>query len=271
MRCRCSFSRRSIWPWALSARSTGEAGSGRARPGRRGIGDARARSCRGSCSMPPSRRTSRRCSWTSSRPRSSSSSRTCRCSRKRAGLRCSSRRARRGRDHLALKGQRIALDQEASGISAVVRERTALAVYDAERSTVVNRRLNEIARAKSCVFVPVRAGEAVIGVVFGAVRQSRVFGEDELTRMQALVSEAGPALERSRATVALADALERERLISRISSSFARAGMSTRCCRSCSGRLVRRSAPPAASSGSARRATGRSRGMECRRGRADRR
>ena len=123
----------------------------------------------------------------------------------------------RGRDHLALKGQRIALDREASGINAVVRERTALAVYDAERSTVVNRRLNEIARAKSCVFVPVRAGEAVIGVVFGAVRQSRVFGEDELTRMQALVSEAGPALERSRATVALADALERERLISHIS------------------------------------------------------
>jgi PAS domain S-box-containing protein len=122
-----------------------------------------------------------------------------------------------GEDHTGLVGQRIALDREPSGIRAAVREGTAFTVYDAEHSAVVNQRLNAIAKAKSCVFVPVRAGNEVIGVVFGAVRRPRVFDEDELGRMQAFASEAGLALERSRATIALADALERERLISHIS------------------------------------------------------
>ena len=122
-----------------------------------------------------------------------------------------------GEDYAALVGQRIALDREPSGINTAAREGTAFTVYDAEHSPVVNRRLNAIAKVKSCVFVPVRAGDEVIGVVFGAVRHPRVFDEDELTRMQALVSEAGLALERSRTTIALADALEREQLITRIS------------------------------------------------------
>ena len=65
--------------------------------------------------------------------------------------------------------------------------------------------------------MPVRAADEVIGVVFGAVRRPRVFDEEELGRMQAFVSEGGLALERSRATIALADALERERLISHVS------------------------------------------------------
>ena len=123
----------------------------------------------------------------------------------------------RGKDHTGLVGKRIALDREPSGINAAVREGTAFAVYDAEHSAVVNQRLNAIAKAKSCVFVPVRAGDDVIGVVFGAVRSPRVFDAEELVRMQAFVSEGGLALERSRATIALADALERERLISHIS------------------------------------------------------
>jgi PAS domain S-box-containing protein len=123
----------------------------------------------------------------------------------------------RGMDHAALVGQRIALDREPSGINAAAREGTAFTVYDAEHSPVVNQRLNAIAKVKSCVFVPVRAGNEVIGVVFGAVRRPRLFDEDELARMQALVSEGGLALARSRATVALADALEHERLISHIS------------------------------------------------------
>ena len=57
----------------------------------------------------------------------------------------------------------------------------------------------------------------MIGVVFGAVRRPRVFEDDELARMQAFASEAGLALERSRATAALGEALERERLIAQIS------------------------------------------------------
>jgi PAS domain S-box-containing protein len=122
-----------------------------------------------------------------------------------------------GKDHTGLVGKRIALNREPSGINAAVREGTAFTVYDAEHSAVVNQRLNAIAKAKSCVFVPVRARDEVVGVVFGAVRRPRVFDADELGRMQAFVSEAGLALERSRATIALADALERERLISHIS------------------------------------------------------
>ena len=123
----------------------------------------------------------------------------------------------RGRDHTGLVGKRLALDREASGINTAMREGTAFTVYDAEHSAVVNQRLNAVAKAKSCVYVPVRVGEEVIAVVFGAVRRPRVFDEEELGRMQAFVSEAGLALERSRATIALADALERERLISHVS------------------------------------------------------
>ncbi|MGZ8782454.1 MAG: GAF domain-containing protein, partial [Gaiellaceae bacterium] len=60
------------------------------------------------------------------------------------------------------------------------------------------------------------AGE-VIGVVIVGVRTPRVFDEDELARMRALAAEAGPALDRNRTTRALGEALERERLIARIS------------------------------------------------------
>ena len=122
-----------------------------------------------------------------------------------------------GKDNIGLVGKRVALDREPSGINAAVREGRAFTVYDAEHSAVVNQRLNAIAKAKSCVYVPVRAADEVIGVVFGAVRSPRVFDEEELGRMQAFVSEGGLALERSRATIALADALERERLISHVS------------------------------------------------------
>ena len=40
----------------------------------------------------------------------------------------------RGRDHTGLVGKRLALDREASGINTAMREGTAFAVYDAERS-----------------------------------------------------------------------------------------------------------------------------------------
>ena len=122
-----------------------------------------------------------------------------------------------GSDHEELLGQRVALDREPSGINAAVREGSAFAVYDAAHSSVVNQRLNAIARVKSCVYIPVRANQDVVGVVFGAVRHPRVFEDDELARMQAFANKAGLALQRSRATVALGDALEREQLISRVS------------------------------------------------------
>ena len=122
-----------------------------------------------------------------------------------------------GRDNPILLGQTIALDREPSGINTVLREGAPFAVYDAERSRVVNQRLNELVKVKSCAYVPVRTGEEVIGVVFGGVRRPRVFDEDVLGRMQAVASEAGAALDRTRTTRALGEALERERLIGRIS------------------------------------------------------
>ena len=57
----------------------------------------------------------------------------------------------------------------------------------------------------------------MIGVVFAAVRRPRLFDLDELVLMETLASEAGLALERTRSADAVADALERERLIARIS------------------------------------------------------
>ena len=115
------------------------------------------------------------------------------------------RRARpRARQRDAHGGEVIDLDRETSGISTAVREAAAFAVFDAEASPIVNKRLNEIARVKSCAFVPMIAGDEVIGVVFAAVRKPRVFAEDELALMQSFAAEAGLALERVRAAAALA-------------------------------------------------------------------
>jgi PAS domain S-box-containing protein len=122
-----------------------------------------------------------------------------------------------GRDNERLVGQELDLEQEASGVSTATREGTAFAVFDAESSPIVNQRLNQIARIKSCAFVPMLAGGQVVGVVFGGVRQPRLFGDDELAQMQALAAEAGLALGKTRASAALAEALERERLVAHIS------------------------------------------------------
>ena len=122
-----------------------------------------------------------------------------------------------GRDNESLIGQELDLEHEPSGISTATREGVAFAVFDAESSSTVNQRLNQIAPVKSCAFVPMLAGGEVVGVVFAAVRSPRLFGDDELAQMQTLSAEAGLALARTRASAALAEALERERLIAHIS------------------------------------------------------
>ena len=86
-----------------------------------------------------------------------------------------------------------------------MREGAAFAVYDAESSPIVNQRLNQIARVKSCAFVPMRAGDEVIGVVFAAVRQPRVFVDEELALMQTLAAEAGPRARAHARAAALAE------------------------------------------------------------------
>ena len=122
-----------------------------------------------------------------------------------------------GRDSERLVGQELDLEHEPSGISTARREGASFAVFDAESSPIVSQRMNQIARVKSCAFIPMLAGGEVVGVVIAAVRRPRLFEDDELAQMQMLAAEAGLALARTRASAALAEALERERLIAHIS------------------------------------------------------
>ena len=122
-----------------------------------------------------------------------------------------------GAEHEGLIGQTVSLEDEASGVGTVVREAVGFPVYDAASSPIVNKRLLELAPVKSCAFVPMRARDRVIGVVFAGVQKPRLFEQAELALMQTLAAEAGLALERVRSRDELGDALERERVIARIS------------------------------------------------------
>lgn len=126
----------------------------------------------------------------------------------------------RRRENDRLVGQVVDLKNELSGISTVVRDGVAFAVFDVDASPIVNKRLNAIAQVKSCAFVPVFASDRVIGVVFAGVRRPRLFTEEELAHMQGFASEAGLALARARSARQLGEALDRERLVSRISLEF---------------------------------------------------
>ena len=121
-----------------------------------------------------------------------------------------------GRDIDPLAGQVIELGGEVSGVGTALREGRPFAVFDVASSPIVSRRLNEIARVTSCAFVPVISAETVVGVVFAGVRRPRLFSEEELALMQSFAFEAGLALVRVRAALELGEALERERLVSRI-------------------------------------------------------
>jgi PAS domain S-box-containing protein len=114
---------------------------------------------------------------------------------------------------------RIDLDNEPSGVGTAVFEASAFAVYDAPASKIVSRRLAEATGAKSVAFVPLVAEERVIAVlVVGSVSKPRAFASEELTLLQAIAAEAALALDRTRSSTALAEALERERFVARISA-----------------------------------------------------
>jgi PAS domain S-box-containing protein len=114
---------------------------------------------------------------------------------------------------------RIDLDNEPSGVGTAVFEASAFAVYDAPASKIVSRRLVEATGAKSVSFVPLVADERVIAVlVAGSVSKPRAFPSEELTLLQAIAGDAAIALDRTRSNAALADALECERFVARISA-----------------------------------------------------
>ncbi|CAN5325603.1 hypothetical protein BH18ACT12_BH18ACT12_02940 [soil metagenome] len=114
---------------------------------------------------------------------------------------------------------RIDLDNEPSGVAIATFEAAPFAVYDAGASKIVSRRMVEATGAKSVAFVPLVAKQRVIAVlVVGAVSKARAFETDELAHLQTLAGETALAFDRTRSTVALEKALERERFVARISA-----------------------------------------------------
>ena len=112
---------------------------------------------------------------------------------------------------------RVDLQTESSGIASAVFEASAFAVYDVAGSTRVSSRLADAVGAKSAAYIPLVSNERVTGVISVATTaELRAFSTDDLAAMQALASEATIALERTRSTLALGDALERERFLAAI-------------------------------------------------------
>ena len=109
------------------------------------------------------------------------------------------------------------LEREPSGIASAVFEGGPVVVYDVARSQQVNPRLAEKVGAKSAVFVPLVSEASVPAVLVVATTQApKVFSGDELALLQAFAAEAALALDRTRSADALAEALERERLVASI-------------------------------------------------------
>jgi PAS domain S-box-containing protein len=116
---------------------------------------------------------------------------------------------------------RIDLRNEPSGTATAVLDAAPFAVFDANTSPIVNRALVHRARAKSIAFVPLLAeGRAIAVLSVASVGERRAFTAEELALLQALGNEAALALDRLRSSSALAEALDRERLIARIAAQF---------------------------------------------------
>ena len=112
---------------------------------------------------------------------------------------------------------RLDLEREPSGIASAVFEATAFTVYDTTTSGVVSRRLVDAVGAKSAAFVPLLVQERVTAVISVAtLDEPRVFSTEDLAVMQTLASEAAVVLEQLRTSLALEEALLRERLLASI-------------------------------------------------------
>ena len=114
---------------------------------------------------------------------------------------------------------RIDLDNEPSGVATAAFEAAPFAVYDADASKILSRRLVEATGAKSAAFIPLLVEQRVTGVlVVGTTSQPRAFSAEELTLLKTVAGEAALALDRIRSAAALGDALERERFVAQISA-----------------------------------------------------
>ncbi|HEX3225294.1 MAG TPA: GAF domain-containing protein [Gaiellaceae bacterium] len=109
------------------------------------------------------------------------------------------------------------LVREPSGIASAVFEASSFAVYDATGSTRVSARLARETGAKSAAFIPLISDGRVIAVIsVAATDDFRAFSTEDLSVMQTLASEATIALERTRTSIELGAALERERLVASV-------------------------------------------------------
>jgi two-component system, OmpR family, phosphate regulon sensor histidine kinase PhoR len=113
---------------------------------------------------------------------------------------------------------RVHLHNEPSGIASAFFQAAPVTVFDCDSSPLVNPRLASRAGAKSAAFVPLTVEEQVIGVlVCATTNELRVFSAEELRPVEALAAEAAIALDRTRSSSALDQALARERLVAKIS------------------------------------------------------
>jgi PAS domain S-box-containing protein len=116
---------------------------------------------------------------------------------------------------------RLDLRNAPSGTASAVFDAAPLAVFDANASPIVNRRLVERAQVKSIAFVPLLAEGRVLAVLsVASVTERRAFTAQERALLLALGNEAALALDRLRSSAALEEALARERLIARIGGKF---------------------------------------------------
>jgi two-component system, OmpR family, phosphate regulon sensor histidine kinase PhoR len=112
---------------------------------------------------------------------------------------------------------RLDLENEPSGIASAVFDAAPVSIYDVEGSTRVSPRLAEAVGAKSGVWVPLISEERVLGVLVAATTgERRAFTSEEITLIQALAGDAALAFDRTQSAAALEQALERERLVSRV-------------------------------------------------------
>jgi PAS domain S-box-containing protein len=112
---------------------------------------------------------------------------------------------------------RIDLAHEPSAIASAAFEATPLTIFDVESSPRVHRGLAARVGAKSAAFVPVVSGSRVLAVVVAAsTSERRGFPPQEIAQLEALAGEAALALEKASSAAQLAEALERERLVTAI-------------------------------------------------------
>jgi PAS domain S-box-containing protein len=124
-----------------------------------------------------------------------------------------------GRDLDWFSDVRIDLENEPSGVATAAFEAAPFAVYDAAASKIVSSRMVEATGAQSIAFIPLLLDERVIAVlVAGSVSQRRAFTTEELGALQRVAGDGALALDRARSTASLAEALDRERFVARISA-----------------------------------------------------